>query len=477
MKIEHFKFPKSLLLILVVAAGLRLLGAWHGNLTYDESAHLACAETIDFRPADFNLVFRSVDHPLLSVYIVRISSYLFGNSNFSLRILHVLFGTLTIIPIYLLGKKAFSEKVGLCAAALLAVDQFHLTWSYFIVPEVLLFFFVSLTLYQFLRSTESRSRGDFFLFGLLFGFCYLAKETSILLLPIFWFCLLTNKDKRSILRNPDWYFAHIITLIVVCPDIIWNLTHFYEGYFYRDITLLSKRIMLSSRSIILYLGEITHLITGPLGGFSMNNWTHTSTICHWPAGVLYLFGTILALRFLRSWPVYVLMMTFLTYFLFFVIVPADPKYTYWWASISLVPSIIFGGWVLSRFTDYTSSRIRTIIVVMLLVYLCFHAVLMALRPGVFYGNQHRSAAQRVESIIKKVSSFPTNSKITKYEWGLLHTLHIAGSDTNVYAYLARVAYERKQWNRAEYFVRRSLKLDEKNEIALEVYELLQESKR
>ena len=476
MKIEHFKFPKSLWLILGVAAGLRLLGAWHGNLMYDESAHLACAETINFRPAHFNLVFRSVDHPLLSVYIIRISSYLFGNSNFSLRILHVLFGTLTIIPIYLLGKKAFSEKVGLCAAALLAVDQFHLTWSYFMVPEVLLFFFVSLTLYQFLRSTESRSRRDFFLFGLLLGFCYLAKETSILLLPIFWFCLLTNKDKRSILRSPDWYFAHILALIVVCPDIIWNLTHFYEGYFYRDMTLLSKRIALSSRSTILYIGEITQLITGPLGGFSMKGYLQNPTLCHWPAGILYLFGTILfAFRFWRCWPIYVLMMTFSTYFLFFTILNADVKYSFWWASISLIPSIIFGGWVLLRLASYVSNRIPKVLAVMLLVYLCFHAVLMALRPGL--GVQRLSAAQRVESIIKEVSSLPNNSKITKYEWGLLHTLHIAGSDTNVYAYLARVAYARKQWNRAEYFVCRSLELNEKNEIALQVNELLQESNR
>jgi 4-amino-4-deoxy-L-arabinose transferase-like glycosyltransferase len=469
MKIEHYKFPKSLLLILVVAAGLRLLGAWHRNLVYDESAHLACAETIDFRPAHFNLVFRSVDHPLLSVYIIRISSYLFGNSNFSLRILHVLFGTLTIIPIYLLGKKAFSENVGLCAAALLAVDQFHLTWSYFIVPEVLLFFFVSLTLYQFLRSTESRSRGDLFLFGLLLGFCYLAKETSILLLPIFWFCLLTNKKKRCILWSPNWYFAHILALIVVCPDIIWNITHFYEGYFYRDMTLLSKRIVLSSRSIILYIGEITQLITGPLGGFSMTDSMQNPTICHWPVGILYLFGTILAFRFWRCWPVYVLMMTFSTYFLFF----ADEhlKYTYWWASISLIPSIIFGGWILLQLASYASNRIPKVLAVMLLVYLCFHAVLMALRPGL--GVQHLSAGQLVESIIKEVSSLPTNSKIAKYEWGLLRTLHIAGSDTNVYAYLARVAYVRKQWNRAEYFVRRSLELDEKNEIALKVNELLE----
>ena len=101
---RHSRIPKSLWLILAVAGGLRLLGAWSGNLMYDESTHLALAETIDFRPDHFHIVFRSVDHPLLSVYVVRLSGYLFGNSNFGLRILHVLFGTATVVPVFLLAK-------------------------------------------------------------------------------------------------------------------------------------------------------------------------------------------------------------------------------------------------------------------------------------------------------------------------------------------------------------------------------------
>src|SRR5262245_10254641 len=160
-------FPRMLWFILAVGFGVRLLGAWNGTLKYDESTHLACAETIDLRPQYFHLVFRSVDHPLLSVYILRLSGYLFGDSNFGLRILHVLFGTLTLIPIFFLGKRVFSEQAGLWAAALLAVDQFHQIWSYFVVPEILLLFFATLVLLQFLRAMESKTRGDLLALGVL----------------------------------------------------------------------------------------------------------------------------------------------------------------------------------------------------------------------------------------------------------------------------------------------------------------------
>jgi 4-amino-4-deoxy-L-arabinose transferase-like glycosyltransferase len=68
-----------------------------------ESAHLAFSQLISFHPDTFRLVFRSPDHPLLSIYVLELSKILFGDSNFCLRILHVLLGTATVYWAYLLG--------------------------------------------------------------------------------------------------------------------------------------------------------------------------------------------------------------------------------------------------------------------------------------------------------------------------------------------------------------------------------------
>ncbi len=62
------RFPGILWVILAVAAGLRLLGAWIGNLNYDESMIIARAEAIDLRPGNLRLVWQTVNHPLLTVY-------------------------------------------------------------------------------------------------------------------------------------------------------------------------------------------------------------------------------------------------------------------------------------------------------------------------------------------------------------------------------------------------------------------------
>jgi mannosyltransferase len=52
-----------------------------------------------------------------------------GNSEVVVRGLSVLFGVATIPVLYLVGSRLFSQRVGLVAAALLAVHAFHIRWS------------------------------------------------------------------------------------------------------------------------------------------------------------------------------------------------------------------------------------------------------------------------------------------------------------------------------------------------------------
>ncbi len=181
------RFPKTLWAILAVAASVRLLLAWIANLDYDESMIIAFAERFDLRPGNnLPLAWQTIDHPLLTVYVVKTSGFLFGNSDFGLRILHVVFGTGTVFLVFLLGRKVSSVHTGLYAAALLAVDRFHHTWSSFFIPEILLLFFTALALLLYLRAMETQSRKDFALLGAALGLAYLSKETAILLFPIIW---------------------------------------------------------------------------------------------------------------------------------------------------------------------------------------------------------------------------------------------------------------------------------------------------
>ena len=426
-------------LILGVAAGLRLLGAWIGNLNYDESMIIARAEAIDLRPDSLRLVWQTVNHPLLTVYVVSLSGFLFGDSDFGLRILHVLLGTANVFLVFLLGKKLLSVNAGLYAAALLAVDRFHHTWSYAFEPEILLLFFTTLAVLLYLRAIETGSYRDFALLGVALGLAYLSKETAILLFPILWLHTLANPERRMSLFRSQWLMMHVIAVVVISPDLLWNATHFYEGYFYRDIDLVTKTPAISPRAVWLYLGEWTVDIQG---------WN--PSWCHWPAGALYLLTATLALISWRQKRFRLLCWVFWAVFSFFTLLPAEDD-SFWWASITILPAVLICGEYLRRWPRYVTA--------VFVGYLSIQATLVALQPG--RESPRIEASERIESAVQLASmSIDSDRKARRdLENILFHILQIAGPDARVYGYLARTAYAQEQPARARYFAKRALERD------------------
>jgi 4-amino-4-deoxy-L-arabinose transferase-like glycosyltransferase len=474
VRILDIRIPGLLWLIFALALALRLLGAWSGNLMYDEATHLACAETINLHPDHFNLVSRSVDHPPMSVYLVRLSEYLFGDSNLGMRALHALFGALTVFPVFLLASRVFSATAGLWAAGLLAVDQFHLSWSYFIVPEVLLLFFTALVLLQYVVATESRCTRDFVLLGVFLGLAYLAKETALFLAPVLWLSLLAGRGQRPLLLDYRLYLAYLVALLVAAPDIINNLVHFYEGYFYRDSDMIASSWEPSPRTFLLYLGELVKLYTAPRGGYSGTG-LQNPTIMHWPAALLYLYATVTALRHWRNDGVRVLLVTFFLIVLVFTVMPSHGAgYNWWWASMSLIPAVALAGQVLARGQDYIMQGRHSIIVrgtgrlVMIgfAGYLSVNAIQISLREGM--DLPRKDAATLLDSALRRAQQTDNLQDLLGQQHYLLHVLHVVGPDAELYALLARIALEKGESSKAGYFTRRSLALDPGNRTALEV---------
>jgi mannosyltransferase len=52
-----------------------------------------------------------------------------GSSEFTIRMMSVLFGSATILVVYELGRRLFTRSIGLVAGVLLAVNVFHIQWS------------------------------------------------------------------------------------------------------------------------------------------------------------------------------------------------------------------------------------------------------------------------------------------------------------------------------------------------------------
>jgi len=452
------RIPKILWLILGAALVLRLLGGWRANLIFDERAHLALAETISFQPESFHLVSRSLDHPLMSIYLLKLSGVLFGTSDFGLRILHLLIGTLTVLPVYFLGKRTFSEKAGLWAAALLAVDQFHASWSRVFMPEVLLLFLTSLVLLQFLRAAEADTTGSYLLLGLLLGLSCLAKEPAILLIPMLWTYLLLTPEHRRVLRRPAWYLAHGVFLAVIAPDVIWNLTQLTESYLYRDAVMAAEPVRFSMKSFSLYLGEAFQaVIGGDVLGDDYRDYLDGNVYACCPvAGALYLAAVAAVLGKRHCPAVRLLLVAFLFVFVAFLFMPGGkPFEPFWWASMSLIPAVVCAGWIL----DWAASggRVPALAGFLLLGYLALDYLPAAWREG---PCQSRDTVEDLAaSFLEEGNGKLDEGELRQAESRFIYVLNIAGPHADAYLGLARVAEQRARPAAAERMLQRALKLD------------------
>ncbi|MDD1674102.1 MAG: glycosyltransferase family 39 protein, partial [Methanomicrobiales archaeon] len=117
------RYIQVLLLLTVIGGILRFIHLGYNSLWLDEASTLWFAKKTligiwestaggEFNPP----LFHWMEHAML----------VFGQSEFVLRFLPAVLGTLTIPVFYLVGKEWFDRNAGLISAALLAFSPFHL---------------------------------------------------------------------------------------------------------------------------------------------------------------------------------------------------------------------------------------------------------------------------------------------------------------------------------------------------------------
>lgn len=120
-------------------------------------------------------------------YIGAASTLGFGNDLNTVRLLSVLFGSMTVPFLYLFGKEMYDRKVGLLAAVLLAFSTYHSLYSRIIMLEAFSIFFITAFIYLFWRTQrQGECEGGLacpILAGAMLGLAIDAKYISLFLVP------------------------------------------------------------------------------------------------------------------------------------------------------------------------------------------------------------------------------------------------------------------------------------------------------
>jgi dolichyl-phosphate-mannose--protein O-mannosyl transferase len=129
-----------------------------------------------------------VVHPPFGKWLIAIGIRFFGNEEFGWRFASAIFGTLSILLIYLIVKKLFnSEFLSITASLLMAFDGLNLVMSRVALLDIFLMFFILLSIYFLITN-------NLWLSGSAIGLAISIKWSAAFLIPlVILFVVIYNK--------------------------------------------------------------------------------------------------------------------------------------------------------------------------------------------------------------------------------------------------------------------------------------------
>lgn len=175
------------------------------------------------------LKFSFHDHPLLSFSVQHFFFRLFGDTVTVARLPFALFGVISVWLLYGLVKEITGdEKIGLLSALALAVGSLSVWISRIALQEAMVIALGLLIVWLGLRAM--REQKYWYWFGLALGMGMMTKYTVV----VYWFIVFISLliYSRKSLRQKEFWFAHLIALVIFMPVILYNIGLYREfGHF------------------------------------------------------------------------------------------------------------------------------------------------------------------------------------------------------------------------------------------------------
>jgi 4-amino-4-deoxy-L-arabinose transferase-like glycosyltransferase len=231
-----FTPARLLVLIMLLVFAVRMLSILTRQIVqFDETAYLRMAENLaaGMKPWDISGVTDTHYAPLLPMFIAAFS-FLFQDFIFSGYVVVALFGSLLVLPTYLLGRELVNQKTGLMAAALTGITPIYISTSEYIYSEMLYIFFMLFGVFFGWRMFNKRTILSGALAGLSLGLAYLASPSALFYFVILLILLLAvalgkKTWRRSLLPVSGIFVA---SFALFAAPYIWYLHHELDRWTY-----------------------------------------------------------------------------------------------------------------------------------------------------------------------------------------------------------------------------------------------------
>ncbi len=211
-----------------IIIGLSLIIRWFFldkyNLFVEEAYYWNYAQHLDLG---------YLDHPPMVALLIKCSTMLFGNHEWSVRLGAMTCWLVATYYSYQLSQ-AIHPKSGLYAVLLLSILPFFFLHSLVLTPDLPLMAAWSAALYYLYQALVGQQANAWFAVGTAMGLGMLSKYSIGLLALATLYYLLANRDARFWFKRREPYLAALIGLLLFSPVIYWNATHDWVSFAFQS---------------------------------------------------------------------------------------------------------------------------------------------------------------------------------------------------------------------------------------------------
>ncbi len=181
--------------------------------------------------------------PPMLMWLMSLSYQAFGVTNFATRFFVPIFGALSLLFVFYLGKKLYNRTVGLLSALVLGTFTTFYSFATHAMIDVPLTCFILGSLYFFILSMDGGKTAIRYaaLGGVCFGLAFLTKQTGALLIPaiLIIYLVASKRSVRAFAAKPFAVFLGV-GLLVAAPWLVymnfrfgsdfWNCYFLYNAF-------------------------------------------------------------------------------------------------------------------------------------------------------------------------------------------------------------------------------------------------------
>jgi 4-amino-4-deoxy-L-arabinose transferase-like glycosyltransferase len=193
------------------------------------------AKTGDYlNPWAFGAPSLWIGKPPLYFWLMALSYQVFGVSNFSTRFWSPIFGVLSCVTIFYMGKELYNRSVGLLSVVVLGTFFSFFTFARLAMLDVPLIFFMLGSVFFFVRCEKTGNSMRYALLGgLFFGLALMMKQTTALLIPLILapYVVLSRWSLRPLFTRR---FAVLLGIgfLVIAPWLIYMAVQYGGRFWY-----------------------------------------------------------------------------------------------------------------------------------------------------------------------------------------------------------------------------------------------------